>query len=48
LHAVWLLREPSKDKARWREIQSAIVRSFADSRTADPAIVAPRRTPVLN
>jgi hypothetical protein len=48
LHAVWLLREPSKDKARWREIQSAIVRSFADSRTADPVIVAPRRTPVLN
>jgi hypothetical protein len=30
LHAVWLLREPSRDKAQWREIQRANVRSFAD------------------
>jgi hypothetical protein len=26
LHAVWLLREPSRDKAQWRQIQRAIVR----------------------
>jgi hypothetical protein len=36
LHAVWLLRAPSRDKARWRVIQQAIVRAFADW-GADPA-----------
>jgi hypothetical protein len=45
LHAVWLLREPSRDKARWRVIQQAIVRAFADY-GADPAC-APDEARVL-
>jgi hypothetical protein len=45
LHAVWLLREPSKDKARWRAIQHAILRSYADY-GADPAC-APDEARVL-
>jgi hypothetical protein len=36
LHAIWLLREPSRDKARWRVIQQALVRAFAHY-GADPA-----------
>jgi hypothetical protein len=35
LHAVWLLRESSRDKARWRAVQRALVRAFADY-GADP------------
>jgi hypothetical protein len=45
LHAVWLLREPSRDKVQWREIQRAIVRTFADY-GADPAC-APDEARVL-
>jgi hypothetical protein len=45
LHAVWLLREASRDKARWRVMQRAIVRSFADY-GADPAC-APDEARVL-
>src|SRR5919199_1754619 len=45
LHAVWLLREPSRAKARWREIQRAIVRCFSDY-GADPAC-APDEARVL-
>src|SRR5437763_9664864 len=45
LHAVWLLREASRDKARWRAIQQAIVRAFADY-GADP-VCAPDEARVL-
>jgi hypothetical protein len=45
LHAVWLLREPSRDKARWRVIQRAIVRGFADY-GADP-VCAPNEACTL-
>src|ERR671933_2098366 len=45
LHAVWLLREPSRDKARWRAIQRAIVRAFADY-GADP-VCAPNEACIL-
>jgi hypothetical protein len=45
LHAVWLLCEASRDKARWRAIQRAIVRTFADY-GADPAC-APDEARVL-
>jgi hypothetical protein len=45
LHAVWLLHEPSRDKARWRDIQRAIVRAFADY-GADP-VCAPDEARVL-
>jgi hypothetical protein len=45
LHAVSLFRDPSRDKARWRAIQQAIVRSFADY-GADPAC-APDEARVL-
>jgi hypothetical protein len=45
LHAVWLLREASRDKARWRVIQQAIVRCFADF-GADPAC-APNEACIL-
>jgi hypothetical protein len=34
LHAVWLLREPSRDKARWRAIQRAIVRDVIGAHVA--------------
>jgi hypothetical protein len=45
LHAVWLLREPSRDKARWWAIQHALVRAFADYR-ADP-VCAPNEACIL-
>ena len=45
LHAVWLLREPRRDKARWRVIQHAIVRAFADY-GADP-VCAPNEACIL-
>jgi hypothetical protein len=45
LHAVWLLREPSRDKARWRVIQRTIVHAFADY-GADP-VCAPDEARVL-
>jgi hypothetical protein len=45
LHAVWLLREASRDKARWRTIQQAILRAFADY-GADP-VCAPNEACVL-
>jgi hypothetical protein len=45
LHAVWLLREASRDKARWRVIQHALVRHFANL-GADPAC-APDEARVL-
>jgi hypothetical protein len=45
LYAVWLLREPSRDKAQWRAIQRAIVRAFADY-GADP-VCAPNEACIL-
>ena len=45
LHAVWLLREPSRDKVRWRVIQHALTRTFAEL-GADPAC-APDEARVL-
>jgi hypothetical protein len=45
LHTVWLLREPSRDKVRWRVVQQAITRTFAEL-GADPAC-APDEARVL-
>jgi hypothetical protein len=45
LHAVWLLREASRDKAQWRTIQRGIVQAFADY-GADP-VCAPNEACIL-
>jgi hypothetical protein len=45
LHAVWLLREPSRDKVRWRVVQHALVRTFAEL-GADP-VCAPNEACIL-
>src|SRR5918911_61135 len=45
LHAVWLLVEPSRDKVRWRVIQHALTRTFAEL-GADP-VCAPNEACIL-